>query len=431
MKVVLTGATGFIGSHVLADLYKHGHEVTALVRDDAQADAVAARGATPAVVDLYDRPTVARLLGNADAAIHTASPGDATSANLDSTVVDAVIDAFDGTGKTYLQISGLWIYGANPSITEASAFNAPALVSWKEPIERRVLGTPGMRGVVIVSGTAYRVSARQLPQVKAPRRPYRPSWTSGRWSWPRTVLGWQVGTDLQLADTDILLADQTDEPAVRGRDRRAFQVAVDHDATHLRDAHERPVRARSGTHGPLDEQIRIPLELSSPQQPQYHPLPAHDHAGIPSGGNSPVSDLAEPLAGRAHRHIPPHHIGKARVLRVRTLGRQACSHPVLLSRPVVVHLGEPEGLEPARGSRAEVSTRVRAVHDDRPAGIERPGGLGLDPAQREVDRSGQVVFAVFPGRQHVDDLGTPLHQAANSLAIDVLGHRCLLIPGTA
>ncbi len=155
MKVVLTGATGFIGSHVLEDLLKHGHEVTALVRDAAQADAVAARGATPAVVDLYDAPTVARLLGDADGAVHTASPGDATSANLDSAVVDAVIDAFAGTGKPYLQISGLWIYGANPSITEASAFNAPALVSWKEPIERRVLGATDMRGVVIVSSVAY------------------------------------------------------------------------------------------------------------------------------------------------------------------------------------------------------------------------------------------------------------------------------------
>ncbi len=155
MKVILTGATGFVGSHVLADLHKHGHEVTALVRDDAQADTIAARGATPVVVDLYDRPAVARLLSNADGAIHTASPGDATSANLDSAVVDAVIDAFAGTGKPYLQISGLWIYGANPSITEASAFNAPALVSWKEPIERRVLGATGMRGVVIVSSVAY------------------------------------------------------------------------------------------------------------------------------------------------------------------------------------------------------------------------------------------------------------------------------------
>ena len=56
MKVALTGATGFIGSHVLAELEGHGHEVTALVRDDAQAEAVAARGVTPAVVDLYDRP---------------------------------------------------------------------------------------------------------------------------------------------------------------------------------------------------------------------------------------------------------------------------------------------------------------------------------------------------------------------------------------
>jgi nucleoside-diphosphate-sugar epimerase len=155
MKVALTGATGFIGSHVLADLHEHGHEVTALVRDDAQADTVAARGATPVVVDLYDRPAVARLLGSADGAIHTASPGDATSANLDSAVVDAAIDAFAGTDRPYLQISGLWIYGSNTTITEESAFNAPPMVSWKVPIERRVLGAEGMRGVVIVSGVAY------------------------------------------------------------------------------------------------------------------------------------------------------------------------------------------------------------------------------------------------------------------------------------
>ena len=165
MKVALTGATGFVGSHVLADLYKHGHEVTALVRDDAQANTVAARGATPVVVDLYDRPAVTRLLGNADGAIHTASPGDATSANLDSAVVDAVTGAFGGTGKPYLQISGLWIYGANPSITEASPVNAPAMVSWKEPIERRVLGATDMRGVVIVSSVAYGDGGGGIPGV--------------------------------------------------------------------------------------------------------------------------------------------------------------------------------------------------------------------------------------------------------------------------
>ncbi len=155
MKVTLTGATGFIGSHILTELQEHGHEVTALVRDDAQADRVAAIGATPAVVDLYDRPAVTSRFGSAGGAIHTASPGDATSANLDSAVASAATDAFAGTGKPYLHISGDWIYGNNPDITEESPINAPAMVAWKEPIERRVLDAAGMRGVVIVSSVAY------------------------------------------------------------------------------------------------------------------------------------------------------------------------------------------------------------------------------------------------------------------------------------
>jgi uncharacterized protein YbjT (DUF2867 family) len=155
MKVALTGATGFVGSHVLANLREHGHEVIALVRDDAQAERAASRGATPAVVDLYDRPAVVSVLGGADGAIHTASPGDATSADLDSAAVDAAIDAFAGTGKPHIQISGSWVYGDNTSITEDSPFNSPAMVAWREPIERRLLDQRAMRGVVIVSGVAY------------------------------------------------------------------------------------------------------------------------------------------------------------------------------------------------------------------------------------------------------------------------------------
>ena len=155
MKVVLTGATGFIGSHVLTELQENGHEVVAVVRDDARADVVAARGATPAVVDLYDRPAVVSLLSDADGAIHTASPGDETSADLDSAVVDAAIEAFDGTGKPYLHISGAWVYGDNTQISEESPFNPPAMVAWREPIEQRLLGATGLRGVVILSGVAY------------------------------------------------------------------------------------------------------------------------------------------------------------------------------------------------------------------------------------------------------------------------------------
>ena len=99
MNVALTGATGFIGSHVLQDLQEHGHTVTALVRNDEQAGIVAAQGATPPRSTSTTGPRSSSLLKSADGAIHTASPGDETSADLDSAVVDAVIEALSGTAS--------------------------------------------------------------------------------------------------------------------------------------------------------------------------------------------------------------------------------------------------------------------------------------------------------------------------------------------
>ena len=92
MAVAHTGATGFIGSHILTELHEHGHEVMALVRDDAQADVVSVRGAKPIVVDLYDPGATGAVLGGADGAIHAASPGDSTTAALDAAIVDAAVD---------------------------------------------------------------------------------------------------------------------------------------------------------------------------------------------------------------------------------------------------------------------------------------------------------------------------------------------------
>ena len=165
MKVALTGATGFIGSHVLTELRDNGHEVTALVRAAADADAVQSRGAVASVVDLYDRPAVSRVLSEADGAIHVASPGDATSAELDAAVIDAAIDAFAGTGKPYLHITGVWVYGSNSAIDEESPIAAPPIVAWREALDRRVLAAPDMRGVVIAASVAYGDGGGGVPGV--------------------------------------------------------------------------------------------------------------------------------------------------------------------------------------------------------------------------------------------------------------------------
>jgi nucleoside-diphosphate-sugar epimerase len=173
MKIALTGANGFIGSHILAELQSHGHEVIALVRDDTEAASTTARGATPVIVDLYDRPSVVKLLGDSDGAVHTASPGDETSANLDTAVVDAAIEAFGANGKPYAHIGGLWTFGSNTLITEGSAFNPARMVAWQPPILQRILDEPGMRGVVIVSSVAYGDGGGGVPGVLlgSPRDP--------------------------------------------------------------------------------------------------------------------------------------------------------------------------------------------------------------------------------------------------------------------
>ena len=165
MKIALTGPTGFVGSHILTELVSHDHKVTALVRDDTEATSVTAKGATPAIVDLYDRSAVVKVLHDADGAVHSASPGDETSAKLDSAVVDAAVEAFGANGKPYAHISGLWVFGSNASITEESPYHVPAMVAWKEAVDQRILGESGMRGILIVSGTAYGDSGGGIPGI--------------------------------------------------------------------------------------------------------------------------------------------------------------------------------------------------------------------------------------------------------------------------
>lgn len=78
MRVLLTGAAGFIGQHVMAQLLEHGHEVRALdsLRPDVHRSGGAWRtppGVEARVGDVRDAAFMARAVEGVDAVIHLAA----------------------------------------------------------------------------------------------------------------------------------------------------------------------------------------------------------------------------------------------------------------------------------------------------------------------------------------------------------------------
>ncbi len=72
MKALVTGATGFVGSHLVEALRSGGHHVTALVRTPGKAAALAALGVEQVRGELSDRDALARAAEGRDAIFHVA-----------------------------------------------------------------------------------------------------------------------------------------------------------------------------------------------------------------------------------------------------------------------------------------------------------------------------------------------------------------------
>src|SRR6218665_3542216 len=73
MEILVTGATGKIGSRFVPRLLAQGYKVRILVRDAAKASALANLGAAVCVGDLFDAATLPAALEGVDAVIHLAA----------------------------------------------------------------------------------------------------------------------------------------------------------------------------------------------------------------------------------------------------------------------------------------------------------------------------------------------------------------------
>jgi len=110
MRVFITGASGWIGSALTAELIAAGHDVVGLARSQESAQKTEAAGAAAVLGDMSDHDLIVAEATKADAVAHLAFTLDFSE--FDETVdnevrlIAKIGDALEGTGKAFFAASG-------------------------------------------------------------------------------------------------------------------------------------------------------------------------------------------------------------------------------------------------------------------------------------------------------------------------------------
>lgn len=113
MRILMTGATGYVGSRVAARLVGRGEDVVGVVRDRARAVALP-RGVEPLVADLTDINAIVTAAREADAVIHAGFVSHGSdwfaAVEIERALVAALAAALAGTGKRLIVSNGTGFY---------------------------------------------------------------------------------------------------------------------------------------------------------------------------------------------------------------------------------------------------------------------------------------------------------------------------------
>ena len=153
MRVFITGASGFIGSAVVAELLKGGHQALGLARSDSSARELEAAGAEVHRGTLEDLESLRSGASKADAVIHTGFIHDfakfAEVCEVDRLAIAAMGAVLAGSDRTLVVSAGIGVIPGRPKTEEDPP--APVLDQMPRASEQEAdaAGAKGVRAMTI------------------------------------------------------------------------------------------------------------------------------------------------------------------------------------------------------------------------------------------------------------------------------------------
>jgi nucleoside-diphosphate-sugar epimerase len=155
MRVFLTGASGFIGSAIIAELQAAGHDVLGLARNDANAAKLETAGVAVQRGDLSEPETLAAGAKACDGTIHCAFIHDFSqyveNIAIDRRAVEAMLAAMEASGKPFILTSGTLMADAEREVTEEDGASKDGLGAMRGATEQLVEGYAqrGVRAMIV------------------------------------------------------------------------------------------------------------------------------------------------------------------------------------------------------------------------------------------------------------------------------------------